>query len=143
MAVSAGNAGPSCGSVNDPPAIYAESFSGGATATRSSVIASYSSRGPVNVDGSGRSKPEIVAPGSGVRSAYPPSGYAALSGTSMASPHIAGIIPLLYQAKPELVRDVGAVQRLITTTASPRTDNACGPRNVYGFGEVDVAAALG
>jgi len=151
MSVSAGNAGPGCGSVNDPPAIYEDSFSVGATNNRASTIASYSSRGPVTVDQSGRLKPNIVAPGSSVRSAYPPSTYATLSGTSMASPCVTGAIPLIWQARPALLRDVEGTAKLIEQTAAPVRVTTCGqagapdlPNNVYGYGELDVlTAALG
>ena len=61
--VSAGNAGPGCSTVNDPPAIYAASYSTGALTTGTTSVASFSSRGPVTVDGSNRIKPDIVAPG--------------------------------------------------------------------------------
>ena len=57
-----------------PAAIYDESFSVGAT-TSTDAIASFSSRGPVTVDGSNRLKPDVSAPGSSVRSAYLNSAY--------------------------------------------------------------------
>jgi len=145
MSVSAGNAGPSCSSVNDPPALYDNVCAVGATGARSSTIASYSSRGPVTVDGSGIMSPNLVAPGSSVRSCYPPSGYATFSGTSMASPAVTGSIPLLWEAKPELVRQPLATRTLLEATATPRPATACGssgsPNNVYGYGELDVEAA--
>jgi len=146
MSVSAGNAGPSCSTVNDPPALYAEVFSVGALGYQSATIASYSSRGPVTIDGSNTPKPEISAPGSSVRSAYPPTGYSSLSGTSMASPHITGIVPLLWQAKPALARDIATTVKVLTATAIRRASTTCGGgtdyNNVYGYGEVDVLAAV-
>ena len=60
---SAGNGGPNCSTVADPPAIYAASYSTGALNTGATTVASFSSRGPVTVDGSGRIKPNIAAPG--------------------------------------------------------------------------------
>ena len=66
--VSAGNAGPSCSTVNDPPAIYAASYSTGALTTGTNSVVGFSSRGPVTVDGSSRIKPDIVAPGTSTRS---------------------------------------------------------------------------
>jgi len=149
MSVSAGNSGPSCASVNDPPAIYGESFSVGALAARSRTIASYSSRGPVTIDGSGRRKPNIACPGSSVRSAYPPTGYATLSGTSMASPAVTGAIPLVWQAKPNLLRQVSQTERLLENTAIPVATRSCSspsdpdvPNNVYGYGDMDILAAV-
>src|SRR5207247_2681655 len=91
--VSAGNAGPSCGSVADPPAISAASYSTGALSTGTTSVVGFSSRGPVTVDGSNRIKPDIVAPGTGTRSATNTgdANYANASGTSMAGPHVVGV----------------------------------------------------
>jgi len=145
MAVSAGNDGPSCSTVNTPPAIYEDVFSVGALGYNTNTIASYSSRGPVTVDKSGIIKPEISAPGSSVRSAYPTNTYSTLSGTSMASPHITGIITLLWNAKPELERDIDRTSKLIQLSALPLASTTCGgnstQNNVYGYGGVDVLAS--
>jgi len=147
MSVSAGNSGPACSSVMDPPAIYEDVCAVGATGTRSSNIVSFSSRGPVTVDGSGNMSPNLVAPGSGVRSSYPPSSYATLSGTSMASPHVTGAIPLLYESHPEYTRDPEAARNRFQSTATGRSETACQssgvPNNVYGYGELDVQVACG
>ena len=62
VVASAGNSGPACSTVQDPPAIYAASFSVGAI-NSANALASFSSRGPVTIDGSGRMKPNISAPG--------------------------------------------------------------------------------
>jgi len=145
MSVSAGNAGPTCSSVNDPPAIYDNVCAVGATGVRTSTIASYSSRGPVTIDGSGIMSPNLVAPGSSVRSCYPPSGFATLSGTSMASPAVTGSIPLIWQAKSSYVRQPLNTRTLLQQTAFGVSSNACQssgvPNNVYGYGELDVYAA--
>jgi len=149
MAVSAGNDGPNCASAVTPPGLYEESFSAGALGTRAHTIAPYSSRGPVTVDGSGRRKPNIVCPGSGVRSSYTQSSYATLSGTSMAAPAVAGAIPLIWQAKPELRRKPDETAILIERTAIPLITRSCSnandpdvPNNVYGYGEMDILAAV-
>ena len=81
VVVSAGNSGPSCSTVSTPAAIYDASFSVGAT-NGDDAIASFSSRGPVTVDGSNRLKPDISAPGVNVRSSYPYNSYTFLSGTT-------------------------------------------------------------
>jgi len=156
MSVSAGNDGPSCSTVQDPPAIYENVFSVAASTYQSSNIASFSSRGPVTVDGSRRPKPDITAPGSSVRSSYPTSSYASLSGTSMASPHITGIIALLWEAHPELERDIKTTTDILTKTAISRPATTCASEtedanftangdtrnNVYGYGELDALAAV-
>jgi serine protease AprX len=139
VVVSAGNSGPGAGSVDDAPAIYDASFSVGA-ANSSGVIASFSSRGPVTVDGSGRMKPDITAPGVNVRSSVP-GGYASYSGTSMAGPHVAGVVALMLSAHPELRGQVDAIERIITETAIPTGTPI--PNTTYGWGRVDALAALG
>ncbi|MBK7872064.1 MAG: S8 family serine peptidase [Saprospiraceae bacterium] len=81
---SAGNSGSSCGSIDNAAAIFEGAFSVGASRSND-TIALFSSRGSVTVDGSGRTKPNVVAPGVGVRSAILGDGYAAWNGTSMAT----------------------------------------------------------
>jgi serine protease AprX len=144
--VAAGNSGPSCQTIgNDgPPAQYDESYTVGAT-TSSNQLAFFSSRGPASFQGT-RVKPDIVAPGDFVRSSYPGSTYAVLSGTSMATPHIAGVIALILSAKPQLIGDVDAIEALINTTARHRNTSECSssgsyPNNLYGYGLVDAARA--
>ena len=108
MVAGAGNDGPNCSTVMYPPAIYAASYTVGALNTGTDNIASFSSRGPVTVDGSNRIKPDISAPGTGTRSSYNTSdnAYVSLSGTSMATPHIAGAMTLLWCARPNLRHNI-------------------------------------
>jgi len=147
VVASAGNSGSGCSTVLDPPAIYEAAFSVGACSS-SDVIASFSSRGPVTVDGSGRLKPDVVAPGVGVRSSIPGGGYGSKSGTSMAGPHVVGTVALLWSAAPDLVGDVDTTEQVIAQTARPRVDTGCAgdpsgrPNNVYGWGIVDALAAV-
>jgi serine protease AprX len=146
---SAGNEGPSCSSVATPSAIYGESFSVGATDS-SDTIASFSSRGPVTIDGSNRLKPDISAPGVGIRSADIPSGYTSKSGTSMAGPHVAGLVALVLSENPGIAGDVDLVEQIIIDTAVPlTTTQGCGgdssdavPNNVFGWGRIDALAAV-
>eukprot|EP01095_Lingulamoeba_sp_RSL-Kostka_P010236 TRINITY_DN364_c0_g3_i1.p1 TRINITY_DN364_c0_g3~~TRINITY_DN364_c0_g3_i1.p1 ORF type:complete len:539 (-),score=188.33 TRINITY_DN364_c0_g3_i1:84-1667(-) len=126
MSVSAGNDGSTCGSVNAPPGIYSNIISVGALQRQSSLIASYSSRGPVLVDGSNRIKPDIVCGGSSVRSSYPTNTYKTLSGTSMAAPAIAGSVPLLYEADPSIARNVLITTYRLLAGSIERNSTQCG-----------------
>ena len=144
--VAAGNRGAACSTVLDPPAIYEAAYTVGAV-TSGDLIASLSSRGPVTVDGSGRLKPDLVAPGVGVRSCVPGGGYGIKSGTSMAAPHVAGAAALLWSAQPALRDDLAATEALLNSTAVAFADGQCGdadaiPNNVYGWGRLDIAAAI-
>lgn len=149
VVVSAGNSGPSCSTVNTPAAIFEESFSIGATRSNDTIV-SFSSRGPVLADSSGRMKPNVSAPGVGVRSSIRNGQYAAFSGTSMAGPHVAGLVALLISANPELAGQVETIETIIEQTAVPMlSDQNCGdipgtniPNPVYGYGRVDAFAAV-
>jgi subtilisin family serine protease len=146
---SAGNDGNGCSSINAPPAIYDATFTVGAT-NSSDGIASFSSRGPVTVDGSDRLKPDVSAPGVNVRSCVPGGGYAYYQGTSMAGPHVAGQVALLLDARPDLIGRVEDVETIIRASAVPlTTSQQCGgipgsqiPNPVYGYGRIDALAAI-
>jgi serine protease AprX len=146
---SAGNQGPTCSSIQFAAGMYDASFTVGNT-TISDVISSSSSRGPVTVDGSGRLKPDISAPGTNIRSSIPGGGYTTLSGTSMAAPHAAGLAALLISAAPELAGQVDRLEWIITRsavplTSSPNCDNTPVspiPNNTYGWGRIDAWAAF-
>ncbi|PZR96102.1 MAG: hypothetical protein DLM69_11055, partial [Candidatus Chloroheliales bacterium] len=150
---SAGNSGSACSTVTDPPAIYAASFSSAAYAINN-TLASFSSRGPVTVDGSNRRKPDIGGPGVNVRSSVPTNSYANYSGTSMAGPHVVGSVALLWSARPQLERDITTTKQILENTANPNIavtsgPTSCGgidyhtiPNNHFGYGRVDVLAAV-
>jgi subtilisin family serine protease len=150
VVVSAGNSGgQGCGSVTNPAAIFEGAFSIGAT-NNEDAIAGFSSRGPVTVDGSNRRKPDVSAPGVGVLSSIRGGGYQSFSGTSMAGPHVAGAVALIISANPELAGDVDAIENILEQTAVGKTtDEDCGdidgedvPNNTYGYGRIDVLAAV-
>ena len=138
----AGNTGPSCGSVDDPPAPYRETLSVGAV-DRDGKVAPFSSRGPAP-DGS--PKPDVVAPGVDVLSALPGGGYGTESGTSMASPHVAGVVALMWSANPRLIGDIAKTRAILRDTTRPADPDGarCGgsPVNVTGTGLVDAYKAV-
>jgi serine protease AprX len=146
---SAGNSGSQCETINSPAAIYEASFTVGATDS-SDIIANFSSRGPVTVDNSNRLKPDISAPGVSIYSSIPGGGYYYKSGTSMAAPHVAGLVALLISARPELKGQVDQIEEAIRHSAKPlTTSQKCGdipgsqvPNNTYGWGRVDAWNAL-
>jgi subtilisin family serine protease len=149
IVVSNGNSGSGCSTTFSPPAIFENSFSIGAT-TSSDVIAGFSSRGPVLVDGSNRLKPEVSAPGQSVRSCIRNGNYTTYSGTSMAGPHVAGAVALIISANPDLAGEVDQIEQILRETAVPKTTTQnCGgingtdiPNNTYGFGRIDALAAV-
>ena len=151
VVASAGNDGSDCSTIKDPIAIYDDSFSVGAIGP-SGELATFSSRGPVTVDGSGRTKPDIVAPGVEVFSSYPNSSYEFAGGTSMAGPHIVGVVALIWSANPDLIGQVELTEQILIDTAQPYnfarfgtpscSGNSAYPNNAVGFGVVDAFAAV-
>ena len=118
VVVSAGNDGPACSTIADPLALYASAFTVGAV-NAADDLAFFSSAGPVTADGCGRLKPDIAAPGVDVWSAYPGGGYAQMSGTSMAGPHVAGVVALMWSANPQLIGDIERTAQILRQTARP------------------------
>lgn len=141
---SAGNEGPSAMTHRSPANICTSpttNFSVGAVDGESFSfpypIASFSSRGPSDCDGV-TIKPEVSAPGVNVYSSYPGGGYARLSGTSMAGPHVAGVVALMREANPNA--DVTTIKNVLMNTA--RDEGVAGEDNTYGRGVIDAYAAV-
>jgi len=115
---------------------------------RSGNLAFFSSRGPVAADGSKRVKPDIVAPGVQVLSSFPGGTYAVEDGTSMAGPHVVGVVALMWSANPKLIGDIDGTTQILRQTARPYTGQqpACSdgrvPNNATGYGIVDAYAAV-
>lgn len=149
VVVSNGNfGGGGCNTTYGPPAYFEESFSIGATRD-DDRIAGFSSRGPVTIDASNRIKPNVSAPGQGIRSSVPGGAYANFSGTSMSGPHVAGLVALVLSANPDLIGEVATVEQIIQQTARFSADTfgctldpQARPNNTYGWGIVDARAAV-
>jgi hypothetical protein len=151
VVASVGNDGSRCESVDYPMAIYGEVFSVGAVDSLGK-LAEFSSRGPVVVDGSNRVKPDIVAPGVEVLSSFPGDTYAYVDGTSMAGPHVVGVVALMWSATPNLIGDIDATEAILRETAKPyqypiEGDRLCAnglevPNNAVGYGLIDAYAAV-
>lgn len=109
------------------------------------LLAGFSSRGPRH---DGLLKPDLAAPGVAIRSAQAGTGFGSvtLSGTSMAAPHVAGIMALLRQLRPDW--SAADLKALVMNTAAPlvRTTVAyTGTRQLpvqTGSGRIDLLSAL-
>ncbi|MEW9533843.1 S8 family serine peptidase [Microbispora sp. NPDC049125] len=140
-AFSNGNAGPGCDTTGTPGG-YVASYSAGAFDS-SGHIAPFSSGGAGE---NGEIKPNIAAPGVDIRSSVPGNGYALKSGTSMASPHVAATVALMWSASPYLKNDVENTRALLDGTAADVDDTGCGgtaaDNYVWGEGMLDAYAAV-
>ncbi|MFS0861527.1 carboxypeptidase regulatory-like domain-containing protein [Fredinandcohnia sp. 179-A 10B2 NHS] len=143
----AGNDGPGSQTIGSPGS-FPSAFAIGAT-DENDQIAYFSSRGPVFWDdGNGNQtrliKPDVSAPGHYIYSAWPSKRnegkYNTISGTSMATPHVAGAIALLYQANPDLTID--EVKNLLKNTARKETYMGTLPNDIYGNGIVNIYQAV-
>lgn len=150
VVVAAGNEGPGCSSVGDAPGSYSgEVLSVGSFNHWDNTVSSFSSRGPSVWNGG--LAPDLVAPGHLVRSSIPrwensSNPYDYKAGTSMASPHVAGAIALLWSAQPNLVGQVDRTFELVRkSSVGKRASQTCGnflgqeiPNAVFGHGLLDA-----
>ncbi len=145
VAASAGNDGPGPGTHGNPAnapwviSVAAASHDRDGPGDR---LADFSGRGPVIPFGV--IKPDVAAPGRGIRAASRTgSDIAVLSGTSMASPHVAGAALLLSAARPTWTAD-DIISALILSARDSVTTNSGGPTTPHdrGAGTIDVAKAV-
>ena len=145
-AFSAGNSGPTCSSLGSP-GDYQESFASAAHSS-SRTIASFSSRGPGYFGHDPYTKPNISAPGDYICSSVPGGGWSCgYSGTSMASPHSAGAVALLWSCNSSLIGNMDATFEVLQNTADIPPAGTCGApadgegNYTYGYGYLNVLAA--
>lgn len=149
-----GNSGSGCSTANSPGDLAA--VLGVGSTDINNALSSYSSRGP----GLGSAqfpllKPDISAPGEQIYGAYPTTdtSYSTLSGTSMASPHVAGLAALVTSVNPTV--DHARFEEIIKATSvlslpAPKGGlSTCGgvsytqyPNYFYGYGRIDAVAAV-
>ncbi len=145
VAVSAGNAGPNSNTVTEPATAYNILSVGNMNdqntlARGDDAIRSSSSRGPT---GDGRLKPDIVAPGTSITSTnndwevFLQPDFVAMSGTSMAAPHVAAALLLLMDGRG--VNAPLAFKALLLNTADDW--GIVGPDYTYGWGYIDLYEA--
>jgi subtilisin family serine protease len=145
-AFSAGNAGSSCNTLGSP-GDYQQSFASAAH-NSSGTIASFSSRGPSAFGHDPYTKPNIAAPGVAVCSSVPTNAWScAYNGTSMASPHSAGAVALLWSCNPALIGQMDLTfQALQNSAGAPPAGNCGAPPDgegnyTYGYGYLNALAA--
>ncbi len=119
--------------------------------TNTDNLSSFSSKGPVtwqNVapfndynynPGDGLIRPDLSAPGSDIISLVHSNntGYTTLSGTSMATPAVAGVMALMISKDPNILPE--EISQILEETAVPQTASKS---NTYGSGRVDALAAV-
>lgn len=131
----------------------------GSSGQSNGAYATHSNWGPTDnldtvnpVDGFNMLKPQVIAPGTDIRSSVPSSDTAyqgGWSGTSMSAPHVTGLVAMMWQAAPCLVGDYAATESLIEQTATHITYNDGSPLTptdypnfATGWGEINALAAV-
>ncbi|MGM9997957.1 MAG: S8 family peptidase [Candidatus Bruticola sp.] len=153
VCVAAGNDGPSERNISTPgthpDVITVGALDDNGTLDRSDdKVADFSSRGPTNIDGI--NKPDLIAPGVDIYGPLAPnadidneklphwgSDYVAISGTSMATPMVAGVAACLKQANPNLTHK--DVKEILVKSCDNYLDE---PKNVQGAGLINAKKAL-
>ena len=134
-----------CNSLGSPGDYQVAFASAAHTSTR--LIAAFSSRGPSLFGDSPYTKPNLSAPGLNILSTIPGNKWESKNGTSMASPHSAGAVALLWSCAPSLTGQIDATFQLLQSSADAAPAGACGvPASgqgnyTFGYGYLNVLAA--
>ncbi len=144
VVISAGNGGQFGTSTIGTPGTAKDAITVGATDYMMDYRASFSSMGPVNRT-SPYIKPDVMAPGVGVISAYRDGQYASMQGTSMSCPAVAGTAALMLSGNSTLKpADVKAT--LMKTAVHIGEDGTIlpvmQPNNAYGAGRINAYEAV-
>ena len=135
--IAAGNEGSGAATISSPGDVE-DAITVGATSS-SDGIAYFSSRGPAEWNGKTYIKPDVCAPGMGIKSCNYHSGtYTSKSGTSMATPHVAGTVALMAQANPNITTQ--QAKSLLEKTAVDL--GTTGKDNTFGAGRIDVKKVM-
>lgn len=153
VVVAAGNEGPDPGTVStpgiDPRVITVGALDDKHTVERGDdAMAGFSSRGPTSTDN--LAKPDVIAPGVAIYSTLAPGAtldvpelphvgkdYIAISGTSMATPIVAGLVATMLEANPKLTHD--DIKKILTASADRYLTDGT---NAQGYGLVDGPQAI-
>jgi subtilisin family serine protease len=149
VVVSAGNSGMAgCDTIRQPPAVAGDAFAVGAIDVQGNLVV-FSSIGAAMNPEEGENKPDLVAPGVDVISAFPGNRYQMLSGTSMAAPHVTGTVTLMWSANPALIGKIDRTEEILRQTAQSYTGvypeciiDFSLPNPAVGNGFLDAAAAV-
>lgn len=146
VVAAAGNAGPDRRTIGSP-ALAPSSIAVGATDGSTGELAGFSSRGPTTA---GIVKPDLVAPGvditaanvDGTADSDTPDPYIEYSGTSMATPHVSGVIAMMLDADPDATPD--RVRNTLLSTTDTPVDGATSPTDPFaqGTGQVNASDAV-
>lgn len=124
----------------DNPASLIDAFAVGSV-DENLVVSKNSRRGPsyFNKDAI---KPEVVAPGENIKTTSKYGGYSFWSGTSIATPHVAGITALLLEENKDL--SIEEIRDVLIRAAVPLTDTKYpnSPNMAYGYGMVNPEKAI-
>ena len=148
---------PGCNTVGNP-ARYGNVTGVGSSTKSSQEYAEHSNWGPtdnpdtINPRGYPNLKPQVLAPGVDIRSATADDDdtFEEWSGTSMSTPHVTGLVALIWEAAPCLIGEYATTETIIEQTATPMPyPSQCGgegpdnvPNMATGWGEINVSEAV-